>query len=390
MELDHVSKHLLNDIINENENIKNIIKAYIEDTDELKIKNNKFIQSYYTFIKAIKNIYKINKISNILLNNILIFYKNLRGFYSANLNKDNLETSINLKLLLLNYVSLAKFSYLIGILINRLLFKFKYIINDTNYLLYTKMITSIKNENGEEIDLILDKKGINPCAKLRTTLKLNDSVGFCVRYNIFLCENLKIDFVIKDINIDDVKEKILLYFNEKLIKLTSDIKIILDKDITDTVELEKNLISFNELVGDNNLYTSLNELKRYNEIESIRNKLMTIINIFEKIKKDNTTLDINQLIITSINIFKFLLEEIKFDNFFDMSFIIYRLIKIKYGLIDEYKKSIFDNELDFFIKPVDDIIGLIEKEYIKIISETYLKPKKGGNKKSKRVLKKLS
>lgn len=191
MELDHVSKHLLNDIINENENIKNIIKAYIEDIDELKIKNNKFIQSYYTFIKAIKNIYKINKISNILLNNILIFYKNLRGFYSANLNKDNLETSINLKLLLLNYVSLAKFSYLIGILINRLLFKFKYIINDTNYLLYTKMITSIKNENGEEIDLILDKKDINPCAKLRTTLKLNDSVGFCVRYNIFLCENLK-------------------------------------------------------------------------------------------------------------------------------------------------------------------------------------------------------
>lgn len=134
----------------------------------------------------------------------------------------------------------------------------------------------------------------------------------------------------------------------------------------------------------------MNELKRYNEIESIRNKLMTIINIFEKIKKDNITLDINQFIITSINIFKFLLEEIKFDNFFDMSFIIYRLIKIKYGLIDEYKKSIFDNELDFFIKPVDDIIGLIEKEYIKIISETYLKPKKGGSKKSKRVLKKLS
>lgn len=252
------------------------------------------------------------------------------------------------------------------------------------------MITSIKNENGEEIDLILDEKGINPCAKRHTTLKLNDTVGFCVRYNIFLCEDLKIDFVIKDINIDDVKEKLLLYFNEKLIKLTSDIKIILDKDITDTVELEKNLISFNELVGDNKLYTSLNELKRYNEIESIRNKLMTVINIFEKIKKDNTTSDINQLIITSINIFKFLLEEIKFDNFFDISLIIYRLVKIKYGLIDEYKKSIFDNELDFFIKPVDDIIGLIEKEYIKIISETYLKPKKGGSKKSKRVLKKLS
>lgn len=245
------------------------------------------------------------------------------------------------------------------------------------------MITSIKNENGEEIDLILDKKDINPCAKLSTTLKLNDTVGFCVRYNIFLCENLKIDFVIKDINIDDIKEK--------LIKLTSDIKIILDKDITDTVELEKNLISFNELVGDNKLYTSLNELKRYNEIESIRNKLMTIINIFEKIKKDNTTPDINNLLITSINIFKFLLEKIKFNNFFDMSFIIYRLIKIKYGLIHEYKKSIFDNELDFFIKPVDDIIGLIEKEYIKIISETYLTPKKGGNKKTnRRVLKKLS
>lgn len=390
MELDYKSTQLLNDIINENETIKNIIKAYIEDVDNLKIKNNKFIQSYYTFTKAIKYIYKFNKISNISLNNILIFYKNLRGFYLINLNKDNLETSINLKLLLLNYVSLAKFSYLIGILINHLLFKFKFIINDTNYLLYTKMITSIKNENGEEIDLILDEKGINPCAKRRTTLKLNDTIGFCIRYNIFLCEDLKIDFVIKDINIDDVKENLLLYFNEKLIKLTSDIKIILDKDITDTVELEKNLISFNELVGDNKLYTSLNELKRYNEIESIRNKLMTIINIFEKIKKDNTTSDINQLIITSINIFKFLLEEIKFDNFFDISLIIYRLVKIKYGLIDEYKKSIFDNELDFFIKPVDDIIELIEKEYIKIISETYLKPKKGGSKKSKRVLKKLT
>jgi len=385
MELDYKSNHLLSDIINENENIKNIIKSYIEDVEELKIKNHKFIQSYYTFTKAIKYIYKFNKISNILFNNILIFYKNLRGFYLANLNKDNLKTSINLKLLLLNYVSLAKFSYIIGILINYLLFKFKYIINDT------KMITSIKNENGEEIDLILDKKGINPCAKLRTTLKLNDDVGFCIRYNIFLYENLKIDFQIKDISIDDIKEKILLYFNEKIIKLTSDIKIILDKDITDTVELEKNLISFNELVGDNKLYVSLNELKRYNEIESIRNNLMTIINLFEKIKKDNTTPDINNLLITSINIFKFLLKKIKFDNFFDMSFIIYRLIKIKYGLIHEYKKSIFDNELDFFIKPVDDIIGLIEKEYIKIISETYLTPKKGGNKKTnRRILKKLS
>jgi len=38
MELDYKSNHLLSDIINENENIKNIIKSYIEDVEELKIK----------------------------------------------------------------------------------------------------------------------------------------------------------------------------------------------------------------------------------------------------------------------------------------------------------------------------------------------------------------
>ena len=100
---------------------------------------------------------------------------------------------------------------------------------------------------------------------------------------------------------------------------------------------------------------------------------MVIINLFEKIKKENHhNNNLSQLMISSINIFKIVIGKLKF-NFFELNLIFIRLLKAKYGIIELYNKSLFhDNDLDFFINPIDHFITFIKDEYSSIVTRKFL------------------
>lgn len=377
MNLDEHSRKLLEDIVKHNETVKKELDAFIMDYTDLKNKNFKFIQSYQTFIKAIIKIKKDNKISIILLKNISIFYRNLRSFYYINLNKDlSNKDQDYIKILLFPYFMLSEFSYLIYIFIEYILFIYKDIITDINHSTISNIISSVINEKGKEIILLGNKdKDTGLCSKTDniSSLQLNDGLSFCLKNHIFL--NFNLEFIINDVDIDEKKHNISNYFNKDLIDLINQIRDNLSKDVTDIKELKIKIEEYYKKIGDKNetLSKPFNELIKYDKLETLRNKIMVIINLFEKIKKENHhNNNLSQLMISSINIFKIVIGKLKF-NFFELNLIFIRLLKAKYGIIELYNKSLFhDNNLDFFINPIDEFITFIKDEYSSIVTHKFL------------------
>lgn len=377
MNLDEHSRRLLDDIIKHNETVKKELDAFIMDYTDLKNKNFKFIQSYQTFIKAITKIKKDNKISFILLKNISVFYRNLRSFYYINLNKDlSKKDQDYIKILLFPYFMLSEFSYLIYTFIEYILFTYKDIITESNHSIILNIISSVINEKGKEIILLGNKdKDTGLCSKPDniSSLQLNDGLSFCLKNHIFL--NFNLEFIINDIDIDEKKIKIGNYFNKDLIDLINQIRDNLSKEVTDIKELKTKIEEYYVKIGDKNeiLSKPFNELIKYDKLETLRNKIMVIINLFEKIKKENHhNNNLSQLMISSINIFKIVIGKLKF-NFFELNLIFIRLLKAKYGIIELYNKSLFhDNDLDFFINPIDHFITFIKDEYSSIVTRKFL------------------
>lgn len=377
MNLDEHSRKLLEDIVKHNETVKKELDAFIMDYTDLKNKNFKFIQSYQTFIKAIIKIKKDNKISFILLKNISIFYRNLRSFYYINLNKDlSNKDQDYIKILLFPYFMLSEFSYLIYIFIEYILFIYKDIITDINHSTISNIISSVINEKGKEIILLGNKdKDTGLCSKTDniSSLQLNDGLSFCLKNHIFL--NFNLEFIINDVDIDEKKHNISNYFNKDLIDLINQIRDNLSKDVTDIKQLKIKIEEYYKKIGDKNetLSKPFNELIKYDKLETLRNKIMVIINLFEKIKKENHhNNNLSQLMISSINIFKIVIGKLNF-NFFELNLIFIRLLKAKYGIIELYNKSLFhDNNLDFFINPIDEFITFIKDEYSLIVTHKFL------------------
>lgn len=316
MKLNKISIMLLEDII-----ILNIFVLPIKKI--LQFKSPEFISSHDKFTETIKLIKENNfTYTYESLEIISSFYKELRLLY-YNFFNINHNDYLNQNILLIHYVNVAKFTYTVGLFLR---YTNKKYLTPLIYFLNDQCLTSIN-------------------------IEMDNYDEFCSKYNLPFKEKLKIDFSITNYDIDIIKKDLIKYFNSELNKLTTDITIILDNKDIDLFDLEKNLKEFDKLIYDETFKTSLNKLTRYNELIKIQEQFRKIILILKNKKH--------------IKLLNFALDNLNIQNcdMFDLLYIIFKFLELRYIIIKNQK-------LKVFISSIDDFVDWIQIEFMQVISKT--------------------
>jgi len=380
MELDYKSTQLLNDIIKMTSLISPVIEIMKNDMILSKTSPH-FVDSYQQFKDVLIKTKKSNRISENNLDIIIIFFNNLRSLYY---NIHHNEDSRKIKTKLYKYWAiLARFTAIIGmfIVINYKLFNKE--LNNLSLQEHLRKILILINErktiqiNYAMLHYIPDEE-FGEVSSLLTPDEGKIDYKSNLDFNNEVFKHLKEIYEELDKSIDDIKRYVIDYFNAKLESINANIKIIIGKEIIDTNELEKNLQRFSDIANEGRFKEILESLSLYNKVDKNKNDILTLLTIFEKMKKEyHTDTNFIKAIDEIISNFTTVLKEKKEIYIYEL----YILLKTKYKLIElynEYKEKRFlDNDLETFIKPIDEYIDIYENHYFFLMSRVYKENKLG-------------
>lgn len=243
---------MINDIIKITAFVAPIVEIMKQNTI-LNNTNPYFVDSYQQFKQILIKIKKQNySISKLDLDVIIIFYNYLRSLYfnlNNNIDEKLIENSINYGINYQNifkqWVNISIFITVIGMFIVK---TYPFFIKKTNEksfysdieMLLSRELTLIDEKNNEKQRLnytllsYINNEEFGQVSNLVTPdgeVNKDDIINFNEN-NFILVYNQEILFEAIQLTISN-------YFNEKLESINANIKVIIGKEIIDTIELEK-------------------------------------------------------------------------------------------------------------------------------------------------------